>query len=119
MAYGGQRGVRETRAGWLDGREVVEVTYDPKLLPFQDILAAGRAESCADRVWVADAKQEAQAQELLGDTVSVTLRDGDDVASDAKTSGQTPWQTWPATRPIWSGGSTWPGDLHAVRFGAD
>lgn len=87
-AYGAQPGVHSTRAGWLDGHEVVEVTYDPDLLPFQELLAAGRADSCADRVWVADATQQAQAQDLLGSTVAVVLRDGDDVASDAKTSDQ-------------------------------
>ena len=87
-AYGGQPGVHSTRAGWLDGREVVEVTYDPELLPFQDLLAAGLADSCADRVWVADPAQQAQARDLLGGHVAVAVRDGDDVASDAKTSDQ-------------------------------
>jgi len=87
-AYGGQPGVRRTRAGWLDGQEVVEVTYDPQLLSFQDLLTTGRADNCANRVWVADALQQAQAQELLGSTVAVALRDGDVVASDAKTSDQ-------------------------------
>jgi len=87
-AYGAQPGVRSTRAAWLDGREVVEVTYDPERLPFQDLLAAGLEGSCADQVWVADAAQQAQAQELLDSTVAVAVRDGDDVASDAKPSDQ-------------------------------
>jgi len=61
-------GVRSTRAGWLDGREVVELEYAPAELPFDDLLTLARTEGCAERVWVAPgARLEAAKRALGGD----------------------------------------------------
>ncbi len=60
-------GVRATRAGWLEGREVVEVEYAPERLPFEQLLELARAEGCAERAWVEGAERLASARKALGD----------------------------------------------------
>lgn len=64
---GAIRGVRSTRAGHLDGHEVVEVEYSPARIPFADLLARARAGGCADRVWVEPGERLVAARSALGD----------------------------------------------------
>ncbi len=63
---GSLAGVRSTRAGWLDGHEVVEVEYAPERIPFADLLELARTEGCAQRVWVEPGKRLDAARVTLG-----------------------------------------------------
>lgn len=66
-ALGAVDGVRATRAGWLEGREVVEVEYSPARLPLAELLKLARTEGCAERVWVESGARLDLAREALGD----------------------------------------------------
>lgn len=59
-------GVRSTRAGWLEGREVVEVEYAPERIPFAELLERARGADCAARVWVERGKRLEAARAALG-----------------------------------------------------
>ncbi len=52
-------GVVTTRAAWLDGREVVDVTYDPSVVDVKQLVAAADRLACADRVYVPAAQLDA------------------------------------------------------------
>ncbi|MEM7518307.1 MAG: VPGUxxT family thioredoxin-like (seleno)protein, type 2, partial [Planctomycetota bacterium] len=54
-------GVTQVRAGWLDGREVVEATYLPSRVALVDLTKAAKASGCATRVHV---RTDAEAQEV-------------------------------------------------------
>ena len=60
-------GVIGTRTGWRDGREVVEVRYDPGRISPTNLLTRGRR--CADHVFV-PARHRAVANEVFGDRVT-------------------------------------------------
>ncbi len=59
-------GVVETQAGFMNGREVVKVKYDPEAISLSDLVEHGAKTGCADRVFVDDQKQKAQAAQVLG-----------------------------------------------------
>ena len=69
--FGGLEAVQRTAAGWLEGQEVVEVFYDPKVMELSDLVRAARAKSCANRVWVTQEDQLAAAQAAAGSQVKV------------------------------------------------
>lgn len=64
---GAQPGVLSTRTGMLDGREVVEVVFDPDALAFPELLRAARSMSCADRVYIRTDEQAPAARAVAGD----------------------------------------------------
>ena len=75
-------GVLTTHAGWLDGAEVVEIRFDPKVLAFTALLAEARKVRCLQRVL---ARSDAQAEAAKGiEGVSVTATQ--EKVRDAKTS---------------------------------
>jgi hypothetical protein len=80
--FGGMEGVRSTSAGWLEGNEVVEVLYDPKLIDLSKLITEASSNSCANRVWVADQSQLPAARRVAGDRVKVEAG----APRDAKTS---------------------------------
>lgn len=59
-------GVVETQAGFMNGREVVQVKYDPTILTFNDLLSSAKDASCADQVFTDDAGHAQTAQKVLG-----------------------------------------------------
>ncbi len=59
-------GVIETQAGFMNGKEVVKVKYDSEAISLKDLVAHGSKTGCADRVFVDDQKQQAQAAAILG-----------------------------------------------------
>ena len=67
VCLGGLDGVVSTRTGWRDGREVVEVRYDPRRLGLEALLTAGRR--CADQVFV-PASQLSLARKVFGGRVA-------------------------------------------------
>ncbi len=48
--YGKVRGVYQTTAGWQNGREVVKVEYDPKLISEKELTKIGKRSNCADQL---------------------------------------------------------------------
>lgn len=65
--YGSLTGVIGTTAGFVDGREVVEVEYDPSVISLEALLAAGRKGSCADRVYAHNDSQIKPATRVVGE----------------------------------------------------
>lgn len=64
--YGQLPGVVSTRAGFMDGHEVVEVEYNPKAISLDELIKAGKNSSCADRMYTHDGNQSGTASRLLG-----------------------------------------------------
>lgn len=62
--YGQLPGVIATEPGFMDGREVVRVTFDPSVASFEEVVHTGQRAQCADRIYVHD-KQQAKAAEQL------------------------------------------------------
>ena len=63
--YGQLPGVIATEPGFMNGREVVQVTYDPSVVTFQEVVHTGQRAQCADRIYVHDKQQEEAAQQLI------------------------------------------------------
>jgi hypothetical protein len=59
-------GVVATQAGFMDGREVVRVTYDPAVLPFEELVEAGQSARCADGVYVNGLPRQELAAKVVG-----------------------------------------------------
>lgn len=57
VAIGSLDGVLETQAGFLDGHEVVEVTYDPSVIAFSRLYTTAKAAGQADHVFARSAQQ--------------------------------------------------------------
>jgi hypothetical protein len=71
---GAMDGVVWTRLGWLDRREVVEVTYNPKVVSLTDLTSQARQVRCARKVYVHREAGKAVVAEVVGDEdVSRTL----------------------------------------------
>lgn len=56
-----------TRAGWLDKVEITEVWFDPKRLPFAELLAHGQRTDCAQSVWTTTTAQLETARRVSGE----------------------------------------------------
>lgn len=78
-------GVTATRAGWLDGHEVVEVKFDPGQLPYSDLLSQARKMNCLSRAYVSTREQLSAAKAVLGDAGATLVSER---AKDAKASDQ-------------------------------
>ena len=63
-------GVLATRTGFLGGNEVVEVTYDPAMVAYKDLLSAARQMQCATSVYTRDEAQQKAAAALVGSLAS-------------------------------------------------
>ena len=58
MELGQIEGVVATEAGFMNGREVTAVRYDPRILTLPQLIAAAEKVKCADSVWVPDGDRE-------------------------------------------------------------
>ena len=65
-------GVASTRAGYLNGKEVVEVVYDPSVLPYDKLVREAGHRECATTVFSRNAKQQAIAAGIVDDAVLTT-----------------------------------------------
>ncbi len=59
-------GVVETQAGFMNGREVVTIKYDPSIIEYEDLLTKSNKASCASTVYTEDRNQVATTKDVLG-----------------------------------------------------
>ncbi|MDF1800093.1 MAG: hypothetical protein P1V81_13020 [Planctomycetota bacterium] len=55
-----------TRPGWLGPGEVVEVTFDPKVVSYASLLAHAKSKGCTDMVYTRTDEQQAHAAKVVG-----------------------------------------------------
>lgn len=67
LKIGAMEGVVATEPGFMHGREVVQVTYNPSITDYSDIVKQSRSVSCADEAFVHDSEQAKQAARILGE----------------------------------------------------
>lgn len=65
---GAMDGVVATQPGFLDGREVVEVTYDPGTIGFEQLLQQAARQGCASKVYTRTPQQQVVAAKVKGAT---------------------------------------------------
>ncbi len=82
---GGLEGVTGTRAGWMDGREVVELRFDPKLISYTELLGQARKMNCLSEAFVRTEEHREIAAATLGASKAKLVQAD---ASDAKASDQ-------------------------------
>lgn len=73
-ALGSLRGVRATRAGWLEGAEAVEVTYDPQRISYETLTEKAKSFSCfvkSSKNAPTDAKESDRKHALAQSRLSV------------------------------------------------
>lgn len=66
LKLGAIEGVVATEPGFMHGREIVQVTYNPKTVKYEDLLSQAKQSSCADQAFVHDEQQALQAKQVLG-----------------------------------------------------
>ena len=59
-------GVLETQAGWMNGREVVEVKYNPFKVSFENLVTEAKDAKCASHVFTEDNNQASSAEKIVG-----------------------------------------------------
>lgn len=59
-------GVVATEPGFMNGREVVQVTFDPNIISFEKLVKTGNQVQCADQVFTDDNQQKTIAEKVLG-----------------------------------------------------
>ena len=55
---GSIQGVQSTQAGYMNGTEVVKVSYDPGQISYEELLSASAKKSCADIVYTDDSGEK-------------------------------------------------------------
>jgi len=63
---GNIEGVVETHAGFMKGREVVAVKYDPMIISYEELLNTAKSSSCASHVYTLDEDQKRVAAKAVG-----------------------------------------------------
>ena len=66
VRFGQLDGVLATRPGFLGGHEVVEVTYEPSVLPYSRLVNIAQQQQCASKVFTRNTNQQATAKKLVG-----------------------------------------------------
>ncbi len=66
VRLGSLSGVVETRAAWLDGREVVRVRYDPSRVSYERLVEEANRLQCAVRVYAENRSELDAARGLVG-----------------------------------------------------
>ena len=59
-------GVLETQAGFMNGREVVKVKFDPEKIEYKNLLKNANQASCASHVYTDDANQAKESEQVIG-----------------------------------------------------
>ena len=63
---GNVNGVLETQPGFMNGREVVEVKYNPILISYEDLVTEAKSASCASHVFTENNNQITKAEKVVG-----------------------------------------------------
>lgn len=66
LKLGNISGVRATSAGWIGGKEVVNVEYNPSQVSYEKLVRTARSLQCASTVFAHNDKQLAIAKKLVG-----------------------------------------------------
>jgi len=61
-------GVVATQPGFMSGREVVQVEYDPKRIDFETVLRKANRSGCADKVYAENSEQMNASKNIVGDS---------------------------------------------------
>jgi len=72
-------GVVGTSPGFLHGEEVVEVSFDPNVISYENIVETAEKMKCNRKIFTRDEKQQQSAQRVMGDRAVPT---GDPVVLD-------------------------------------
>lgn len=59
-------GVFKTAAGFMNGREIVQVEYDPNLISEKQLISSANKSKCADQVYTNDKEVSKTAQKIVG-----------------------------------------------------
>lgn len=62
--FGKIAGVTATEAGFMEGKEVVEVTFDPSILSYETLLKKAKKSSCAAHVFTENKEQAVIAEQI-------------------------------------------------------
>jgi len=65
--FGALDGVVATQTGFLDGREVVQVEYDPRTLPYTRLAAFARESRTGEVAFTTNEQQQSVAKRIFGD----------------------------------------------------
>ena len=82
---GGLPGVKDTRSEWVGGKEVVRVTYNPKVIGYETLLKSAQQLKCASTVFAHDQNQLRSAKSFASDVQLLSESSG---RRDAKASDQ-------------------------------
>lgn len=66
---GGFNGVVNTRVGFIEGKEVVEVTYDQSSITFANLIREARRQECLEYVFARSDDQLRYSRRIVGDNV--------------------------------------------------
>lgn len=64
--FGALDGVLKTRPGFVNGHEVVDVTFDPAVIPYAKLVQHAENNSCAVRVFTKSKEQQGIAEKIVG-----------------------------------------------------
>lgn len=71
-------GVTNTRSGWKNQLEVVQVEFDPTIVDYESLVAAAKTFDCASKVYTHDKEQQKIARSAVGSkavSASTVIRD--------------------------------------------
>ena len=63
-------GIIETQPGFMNGKEVVNISYDPSLINYEQVIARAKQSNCASHVFAENNYQFKQAKGVVGNAVS-------------------------------------------------
>lgn len=67
IQFGAVDGVKQTQSAWYDGKEIVNVTFDPTIVSYASIVETALKVRCATTVYTRSASQEIVAMKLARD----------------------------------------------------
>ncbi|MBI4427862.1 MAG: thioredoxin family protein [Ignavibacteriales bacterium] len=70
--FGSVDGVLSTKPGFVKGHEVVDVTFDPSVIPYKELVRYAKENSCAVRVFTKNRNQQEIAMRMAGDAAQQT-----------------------------------------------
>ena len=59
-------GILASKAGWLDGHEVVELSFDPAVVTYEELVQAAQSRACSDAVYTHSDRQLRAARAVFG-----------------------------------------------------